>query len=96
MASLIPMNAVMTRLYVDLVEDSLNEHVYDADRAGLSYSLSESAQGLNIELSGLNDKISVLLEKVSLRVIDLEIKQKILDMAKERVRKAYKNFDYVD
>lgn len=38
-ASLTPMNAIMTRLYVDLVEGSLNEYAYDADRAGLSYSL---------------------------------------------------------
>ncbi|KAJ5669201.1 hypothetical protein N7462_010271 [Penicillium macrosclerotiorum] len=95
-ASLTPMNAVMTRLYVELVEDSLNEYAYNADRAGLSYSLSESAQGLNIELSGFNDNLSVLLEKVLLRVRDLEIKQELFDMAKERVRKTYKNFDYVD
>ncbi|RHZ43567.1 uncharacterized protein CDV56_102153 [Aspergillus thermomutatus] len=95
-ASLTPMNAVMTRLYVDLVEDSLNEYAYDADRAGLSYSLSESAQGLNIELNGFNDKMSALLEKVLLGVRNLEIKQERFDVAKERVRKAYKNFDYMD
>jgi insulysin len=90
------MNAVMTHLYVDLVEDSLNEYAYDADRAGLSYRLSESAQGLSIELNGFNDKMSVLLEKVLLGLRDLEIKQEQFDVARERVRKAYKNFDYMD
>ncbi|KAF1937421.1 putative metalloprotease [Clathrospora elynae] len=95
-ASLTPMNAVMTRLYVDLVEDSLNEYAYDADIAGLSYSLSESAQGLDIELDGFNDKMSVLLEKVLLGLQDLEIKQEQFGVAKERVRKAFKNFDYRD
>jgi insulysin len=90
------MNAVMTHLYVDLVEDSLNEYAYDADRAGLSYRLSESAQGLSIELNGFNDKMSVLLEKVLLGLRDLEIKQERFDVAMERVRKAYKNFDYMD
>src|ERR1700679_4206895 len=90
------MKAVMTRLYVNLVEDSLNEYAYDADIAGLSYSLSETAQGLNIEIDGFNDKMSVLLEKVLLGLRDLEIKQERFDGVKERVRKAYKNFDYRD
>lgn len=95
-ASLTPLNAVMARLYVDLVEDSLNGYAYNADIAGLSYSLSENAQGLNVELSGFNDKMSVLLEKVLMAIIDFEIKQEPFEVAKERVRKAYKNFDYMD
>ena len=90
------MNAVMSRLYVDLVEDSLNEYAYDADIAGLSHSLSDNAQGLMIELNGFNDKMSVLLEKVLLGLRDLEIKQERFDVAKEKVRKAFKNFDYMD
>jgi insulysin len=95
-ASLTPVNAVMTRLYVDLVEDSLNEYAYDAEIAGLSYSLVESAQGFTLESNGFNDKMAVLLNKVLLGVRDLEIKQEHFDVAKERVRKAYKNFDYRD
>ena len=95
-ASLTPMNAIMTRLYVNLVEDSLNEYAYDAEIAGLDYSLSESAQGLTIELNGFNDKMSVLLEKVLLGVRDLEVKQERFDAIKQKVRKAYKNFDYRD
>lgn len=93
-ASLTPLNAVMTRLYVDLVEESLDEYAYDADIAGLSYTVSENAQGLNIELNGFNDKMTVLLEKVLLGIRDLEIKKERFDVIKERTRKAYKNFDY--
>ena len=95
-ASLTPMNAIMTRLYVDLVEDSLNKYTYDAEIAGLEYSLSENAQGLNIELNGFNDKMSVLLEKILLGVRDLEIKQERFDVVKQRLSRAYKNFDYRD
>ncbi|PYH69812.1 LuxS/MPP-like metallohydrolase [Aspergillus vadensis CBS 113365] len=90
------MYAVMTRLYVDLVEDSLDEYAYNADKAGLSYNLSENAQGLIIELKSFNDKMSVLLEKVLLAVRDLEIKREQFDVAKERVWKAYKSFDYME
>jgi insulysin len=95
-ASLTPLNVAMTRTYVDLVEDSLNAYAYDADIAGLGYSVSESTQGLMVELNGFNDKISVLLEKVLLGLRDLDVKQERFDVAKERVRKAYKNFDYRD
>ncbi|KAI2864641.1 hypothetical protein CBS12448_2857 [Aspergillus niger] len=94
--SLTPRHAVMTRLYVELVEDSLIEYAYNADKAGLSYAISESSQGLNIELKGFNDKMSVLLEKVLLAVRDLKIKQEQFDVAKDRVWKAYKNFDYME
>ncbi|PYH38592.1 uncharacterized protein BO87DRAFT_442857 [Aspergillus neoniger CBS 115656] len=96
MVALTPMYAVMTRLYVDLVEDSFDEYAYNADKAGLSYDISENAQGLIIELKGFNDKMSVLLKKVLLAVRDLEVKQEQSDVAKERVWKAYKNFDYLE
>ncbi|GLA67965.1 insulinase (Peptidase M16) [Aspergillus tubingensis] len=96
MVSLTPMYSVMTRLYVDLVEDSLDKYAYNADKAGLSYGISENAQGLNIELKGFNDKMSVLLEKVLLAVKHLEFKQEQFDVAKERVWKAHKNFDYME
>jgi insulysin len=95
-ASLTPLNIAMTRIYVDLVEDSLNAYAYDADIAGLGYSVSENIQGLMIELNGFNDKISVLLEKVLLALRDLDVNQERFQVAKERVRKAYKNFDYKD
>ncbi|KAJ4374648.1 metalloprotease [Didymella sp. IMI 355093] len=95
-ASLTPLNIAMTRIYVDMIEDSLNTYAYDADIAGLGYSVSESTQGLMVELNGFNDKISVLLEKVLLAVRDLDVKEERFDVAKERVRKAYKNFDYRD
>ncbi|KAJ9144507.1 putative Metalloprotease [Pleurostoma richardsiae] len=95
-ASLTPMNAVMTRLYIELVEDSLRKYAYDADIAGLRYSLSESVRGLNIEFNGFSDKMVVLAEKLLLGMRDLEVKQEQFDVAKERVRKACTNFDYRD
>ncbi|KAF9699478.1 hypothetical protein EKO04_002692 [Ascochyta lentis] len=95
-ASLTPMNGVMTRLYVDLVEDNLAEYAYDAEIAGLSYGLVESTQGFILELNGFNDKMLVLLKKVLLAVRDLEVKQERFNVAKEKAMRAYKNFDYRD
>ena len=95
-ASLTPLNAVMTRLYIDLVEDNLKRYSWDAAIAGLRYSLSESVRGLNIEFNGFSDKMVVLVEKLLRGMRDLEIKQELFDVAKERVRKACTNFDYRD
>ncbi|OJJ72712.1 hypothetical protein ASPBRDRAFT_42436 [Aspergillus brasiliensis CBS 101740] len=94
--SLTPRNVVMARLYVDLVEDSLNEYAYNADKAGLSYTISKNSLGLIIELKGFNDKMPVLLEKILLEVRDMKIKQELFDVAKERLWKAFKNFDYIE
>ncbi|KAF7940820.1 uncharacterized protein EAE97_007006 [Botrytis byssoidea] len=62
--------------------------------AGLNYSISESAHGLNIEIDGFNDKMLVLLEKLLLGVRDLNIKKERFNVVKEKARKMYKKFDY--
>lgn len=95
-SSLTPTNAIMTRLYVDLVENSLAKYAYDANIAGLSYTIRENTQGLVVEVGGFNDKISVILEKILLALRDLEFTQDQFYEAKERVRTAYQNFDYMD
>lgn len=95
-SSLTPTNAIMTRLYVDLVEHSLTKYAYDANIAGLSYTICENAQGLVVEVSGFNDKIAVILEKILLGLRDLEFTHEQFYEAKERVRTAYQNFDYMD
>ncbi|KAK3316094.1 putative metalloprotease [Apodospora peruviana] len=89
-ASLTPLNAVMTRLYVELVLDSLRKYAYNAEIAGLRYSLSESVRGLNLEFNGFSDK------DVLRGLRHLDVKQDQLEVAKERVRKASANFDFRD
>lgn len=47
---------------MSLIEDNLNENLYDADLAGLNLSVSSSSDAITISISGYNDKQSDLLE----------------------------------
>lgn len=57
-------NAVMIDLYTRMVNDQLNEVLYDASLAGLSLSVYPHMRGLSLQLSGYNDKQMALLAKV--------------------------------
>ncbi|KAK5166544.1 metalloprotease [Saxophila tyrrhenica] len=96
LTNITPFMAVMSQLFKDLVEDSLNEYAYDAELAGLQYSLANHSQGFDVVISGYNDKMSVLLEKVLVSMRDLKIKDERFDIIKERLMRSYKNFDYQD
>ena len=96
LVSLTPLMAVMGQLYKELVEDSLVEYAYDAELAGLDYSIQYHSQGLDIVVSGYNDKMSVLLEKVLITMRDLEVKDERFDIVKERVMRGFRNFEYYE
>ena len=94
LASATPENSVKADLYCLLVKDALNEYSYDAEIAGLEYSLSSTTLGLNVEVSGYNDKMPVLLEKVLTCMRALEIKPERFQIVKERSLRAYRNWGF--
>jgi insulysin len=87
-------NSLKARLYTDIVRDALEEYSYDAELAGLDYSVSSHSMGIEIAVSGYNDKLSVLLEKVLLTMRDLEVKPDRFEIIKERLLRGLKNWDY--
>ncbi|SPO02733.1 related to insulysin precursor (metalloendopeptidase) [Cephalotrichum gorgonifer] len=86
-------SAVKSRLYTDLVRDVLEEFSYDAELAGLDYNVSIDHRGLSFEVSGYNDKLPVLLEHVLKTTRNLEIKDDRFDIVKERLKRAYSNWE---
>lgn len=73
------------RLYADLVTDALTELAYDAELAGLSYSISDTTTGLYVFATGYNDKISTLVKYVLQKARQLEVKPDRLEIMKELV-----------
>jgi insulysin len=73
------------RLYTDLVTDSLAEFAYDADLAGLQYSLASHSLGLWVTLSGYNDKLPVLTHHVLEKIKDIKVDPERLRIIKEHV-----------
>ncbi len=87
-------NLLKARLYADIVRDALEEYSYDAELAGLDYSVSSYSAGIEIAVSGYNDKLPVLLEKVLITMRDLEVKEDRFEIIKERVLRGLKNFAF--
>ncbi|KAM5532097.1 hypothetical protein V8D89_014261 [Ganoderma adspersum] len=83
--------AVMTRLFSDLVTDSLTEFAYDADLAGLTYNLSGQSLGLYVTLSGYNDKLHVLAKDVLERARNLKVQPDRLAIMKDQAKREYEN-----
>ncbi len=89
-----PANNVKTRIFCDLVKDSLSEYAYDADLSGLVYNTSGTVLGIDVNLGGYNDKLPVLLEKVIRSMKELKVNPERFKIIKERLSRGYKNWDY--
>jgi insulysin len=87
-------SSMKARLYTDLVRDALEEYSYDAELAGLDYSVTSHIKGIEICVSGYNDKLSVLLEKVLITMRDLDVKQDRFEIIRERLLRGLKNWGY--
>ncbi|KAI9069108.1 insulin-degrading enzyme [Trametes sanguinea] len=83
---------VMTRLFADLVTDSLTEFAYDADLAGLSYYFGAHSLGLYVTLNGYNDKLHVLAKHVLERVRNHTVNSDRLEVMKDQAKREYENF----
>ncbi|KAH7350004.1 insulin-degrading enzyme [Plectosphaerella cucumerina] len=86
-------NAVKARLFTDLVRDALEEYSYDAELAGLQYTVALDGRGLFLDLSGYNDKLAVLLQQVLVTIRDIEIKNDRFEIVKERLHRGYNNWE---
>ncbi len=64
LASASPRNVVMTELLARVVGDSLNELVYPAQLAGLSFRIERGSRGLQLMVAGFDEKQSLLLQEL--------------------------------
>ncbi|KIJ69177.1 hypothetical protein HYDPIDRAFT_105764 [Hydnomerulius pinastri MD-312] len=91
-ASSSPRAAVLTRLFSDLLNDSLTESTYNADLAGLSYNFGAYSLGVVITLRGYNDKLPKLAELLVEAVRNLQVRQDRLEVMKEMLKRQWENF----
>ncbi|ODQ63961.1 hypothetical protein NADFUDRAFT_28003 [Nadsonia fulvescens var. elongata DSM 6958] len=89
-----PSNAVKSSLFVDLINDALVEFAYDAEIAGLRYSVSLSRYGIHVALNGYNHKMSILLRKILQKFADFKVDPERFSILREKNQKTYKNFGY--
>ena len=82
------------RLYGEIVIDSLTEHAYDANLAGLSYELKSHYCGLSIQMKGYNDKMFVLAQHILNKIKGLVVDPRRLFVIKEKVTFPFKLFHF--
>ncbi|KAH8078394.1 LuxS/MPP-like metallohydrolase [Cristinia sonorae] len=87
-----PRHSVLTRLLTDLLEDDLAEVTYNAQLAGLDFSVNSHRGGIVVAVNGYNDKLPVLLDTVLERLKTLVVKRDRLDVMVEQLRREFKNF----
>ncbi|XP_033756882.1 insulin-degrading enzyme-like isoform X2 [Pecten maximus] len=89
---LTPTNHVLTKLFVMLFKDSLNEYSYDAELAGLHYDLSATKYGITLAISGYSDKQPVLLKKIMDKLTQFSVDPDQFVIIREKLERILKNF----
>ncbi|KAF9344931.1 Insulinase (Peptidase M16), partial [Mortierella sp. AD094] len=93
LATASPANHVKSVLCLGLIEESLNEELYSAKVAGLSYSLASSMDGIILKVDGYNDKANVLLRKVTSAMKALKADAEQFNRIKDCLERQYQNSD---
>jgi insulysin len=65
--------ACVQRLFVDAVNDSLREELYQANLAGFVYSVVSSVNGIVISVFGFSHKLKTVLDTILNRIFSLKI-----------------------
>ncbi|KAI0764784.1 LuxS/MPP-like metallohydrolase [Fomes fomentarius] len=72
--------------------DALSEVTYDADLAGVSYSIENHEEGITVRVGGYNDKLDVLLRTVLEKLRGLVARPDRLQVVQEKIKREYENF----
>ncbi|VAH64721.1 unnamed protein product [Triticum turgidum subsp. durum] len=89
-----PEAAVSTSLFVDLLVDYLNAYAYDAQIAGLFFSIYLTSTGFQVSVGGYNDKMRVLLHAIMKQIVNFVVKPNRFSALKETSVKDYQNFNF--
>eukprot|EP00123_Amoebidium_parasiticum_P017153 comp23732_c1_seq1/m.40925 comp23732_c1_seq1/g.40925 ORF comp23732_c1_seq1/g.40925 comp23732_c1_seq1/m.40925 type:complete len:972 (-) comp23732_c1_seq1:688-3603(-) len=92
MAYVSPTHCVLTRLFSELLKDSLAEYAYAAELGGVTYVLENVVYGLLLNIQGYNHKLPVLLAKIVDKIKGFAVDDARFKILKDEVRRSYVNF----
>ncbi|XP_022766677.1 insulin-degrading enzyme-like 1, peroxisomal isoform X2 [Durio zibethinus] len=90
-ARISPEAEVLRNIFLRLLRDYLNEHVYYAQVAGLHCYIRHTDRGFEVTLSGYNDKVNILLETVIDKIANFDVKPDRFSIIKEMITKDIHN-----
>jgi len=86
-----PRHAMLTELYVDLVNDKLNEYAYPARLAGIDYNIYKHIRGLSVRVNGYDDKQHLLVSRIAEVLTDPELRADRFGIYKKRLMRSIRN-----
>lgn len=88
-----PRNYVLCSMFVSLLTDELNEYSYDAELAGLQYSLSTLDYGVVLTMSGYNHRLQALTKVILDRMASFKCNPERFAMLFDQLERRWANFD---
>jgi insulysin len=82
----LPRNTVLARLFVDLFRDSIAEETYDAELAGLQFSIDYAGDSLTVGTVGYNDKLPAMTEKMLGLMRSFKVDASRFELIRDQVR----------
>ncbi|CAB4064603.1 IDE [Lepeophtheirus salmonis] len=87
-----PHHVNLSRLFLSLLRDDLNEYIYSAILAGLNYAIHNTKQGIMLGVYGYNEMQPMLLDKVMYKLTNFKTDEKRFCILKEQYVRSLKNF----
>lgn len=81
----------LVALYTALLSDQVNEFVYPAHLAGMSFDFYKHSQGISLRVGGYNDKQPLLLQHLLQRIVEPQFSQKRFDDIRADMVRSLKN-----
>jgi len=93
-------NAALSTIYEYCVVDKLTEYAYDAELAGLSYSIRIVPRGIKLSFGGYNDKLQNFVAYISKKLSSADVNTLLpkddmeFEQYKDLIDRTYTSFDY--
>lgn len=84
-------NIVMTRLCVEMFLDTLAKQTYQAEIAGMSYTMYAHQGGITLSISGFSDKQPELLKMILTKFAKRSFNNKLFSSIKEQLIRSWRN-----
>ncbi len=86
-----PQSKVLSDLFCHAINERLNAKSYDAQLAGLHYTLNSTRNGINLSISGFSEKAPILLKEIVSSISKLSCTKEEFGLYKDHLLRTYRN-----
>ncbi|WKE64174.1 insulinase family protein [Gallaecimonas kandeliae] len=86
-----PKHIALTRLWLDMVSESLGGELYDAELAGLNWQLYPQQAGITLQLGGILGRQHRLFSHITQRLLDKAPPQGVMELCRQALLRQYRS-----